>query len=164
MKFAVSLHSCVHCMCCSIQPGEHPAGAQGLWGTGNEVPSFLYGMPLGNGRIFLEETCLVSKPGLPFATLKRRLERRLDAMGIKVGPCWLVVITCPSPSVTTADLIQSLVDGRKMHSVVSWQANLQTFWQNEPARCRAIRFGSTAKVLAKCMLKYYRISECAASS
>ena len=23
-----------------------------------------------------------------------------------------------------------------------------------------MRFGSTAKVLAKCMLKYYRISEC----
>ncbi len=25
-----------------------------------------------------------------------------------------------------------------------------------------MRFGSTAKVLAKCMLKYYRISECVA--
>lgn len=71
---------------CRIQAGEHPAGAQGLWGTRNEVPSFLYGMPLGNGRVFLEETCLVSKPGLPFATLKRRLERRLDAMGIKASP------------------------------------------------------------------------------
>ena len=71
---------------CRIQAGQHPAGAEGLWGTGNEVPSFLYGMPLGNGRVFLEETCLVSKPGLPFATLKRRLERRLDAMGLKVRP------------------------------------------------------------------------------
>ena len=50
------------------------------------MPSFLYGMPLGNGRVFLEETCLVSKPGLPFATLKRRLERRLDAMNIKANP------------------------------------------------------------------------------
>ena len=69
---------------CRIQAGQHPAGAEGLWGTDNEVPSFLYGMPLGNGRVFLEETCLVSKPGLPFATLKRRLERRLDAMGLKV--------------------------------------------------------------------------------
>ena len=26
-----------------------------------------------------------------------------------------------------------------------------------------MRFGSTAKVLAKCMLKYYRISECGAA-
>jgi hypothetical protein len=48
------------------------------------VPSFLYGMPLQPGRVFLEETCLVTKPALPFAVLKRRLERRLKAMGIKV--------------------------------------------------------------------------------
>ena len=27
-----------------------------------------------------------------------------------------------------------------------------------------MRFGSTAKVLAKCKLKYYRISECEASA
>jgi len=41
-------------------------------------------MPLQPGRVFLEETCLVTKPALPFAVLKRRLERRLKAMGIKV--------------------------------------------------------------------------------
>ena len=49
-----------------------------------EVPSFLYAMQLPDGRVFLEETCLVAKPALPFATLKRRLYRRLKAMGIKV--------------------------------------------------------------------------------
>ena len=44
-------------------------------------------MPVDGGRrVFLEETCLVAKPALPFAVLKRRLERRLDAMGIKVCP------------------------------------------------------------------------------
>lgn len=32
----------------------------------------------------LQETCLVAKPALPFAVLKRRLERRLQAVGIKV--------------------------------------------------------------------------------
>jgi hypothetical protein len=42
-------------------------------------------MPLRPGVVFLEETCLVSRPALPFATLKRRLERRLRAMGVKVG-------------------------------------------------------------------------------
>ena len=52
------------------------------------MPSFLYAMPVDGGRrVFLEETCLVAKPALPFAVLKRRLERRLDAMGIKV---WVV--------------------------------------------------------------------------
>jgi lycopene epsilon-cyclase len=35
--------------------------------------------------VFLEETCLVAKPALPFAVLKRRLERRLQAMGIQVN-------------------------------------------------------------------------------
>lgn len=49
------------------------------------MPSFLYAMPVDRGRVFLEETCLVAKPALPFAVLKRRLERRLAAMGIKVG-------------------------------------------------------------------------------
>ncbi len=48
------------------------------------MPSFLYAMPTDGGRsVFLEETCLVAKPALPFAVLKRRLERRLAAMGIK---------------------------------------------------------------------------------
>ncbi len=68
-----------------IIPGEHPVAGEGLWGTRREVPSFLYAMPTAAGRVFLEETCLVAKPALPFATLKRRLHRRLDAMGIKAS-------------------------------------------------------------------------------
>lgn len=64
--------------------GEHQNGGEGLWGTEGEVPSFLYAMHLGGNRVFLEETCLVAKPPLPFAVLKRRLDRRLAALGIKV--------------------------------------------------------------------------------
>jgi lycopene epsilon-cyclase len=37
--------------------------------------------------VFLEETCLVAKPPLPFNTLKRRLQRRLEAMDLKVRIC-----------------------------------------------------------------------------
>ena len=66
-----------------LRRGEHPAAGAGLWGTRREVPSFLYAMPLGGARVFLEETCLVAKPALPFAVLKRRLHRRLAAMGLK---------------------------------------------------------------------------------
>ena len=66
--------------------GMHPAAGEGLWGTQREVPSFLYAMPSSSGRVFLEETCLVAKPALPFATLKRRLHRRMAAMGLKVRP------------------------------------------------------------------------------
>lgn len=67
-----------------LKAGAYPNAGDGLWGTADEVPSFLYAMPLGGKRVFLEETCLVAKPALPFATLKRRLDRRLAAMGIKV--------------------------------------------------------------------------------
>ena len=66
------------------QPGKHPNGAEGLWGTEQETPSFLYAMPLDGNRVFLEETCLVAKPALPFAVLKRRLLRRCEALGIKI--------------------------------------------------------------------------------
>ena len=72
-------------MLCRLASEEHPAGGKGLWGTDREVPSFLYAMPLPDGRVFLEETCLVAKPALPFATLKRRLERRLASMNVEVG-------------------------------------------------------------------------------
>jgi hypothetical protein len=68
----------------------HPNAGEGLWGSESEVPSFLYAMPMDGGRrVFLEETCLVAKPALPFAVLKRRLQRRLAAAGITVCPaCW----------------------------------------------------------------------------
>lgn len=82
----IGLHGvCLSWARCRTEPGEHPAGGEGLWGTTQEVPSFLYAMRLPNGSVFLEETCLVAKPALPFATLKRRLHRRLNAMGITVS-------------------------------------------------------------------------------
>lgn len=67
-----------------LKPGKHPANGEGIWGTNGEAPSFIYAMPLGGNRVFLEETCLVAKPALPFAVLKRRLERRLKALGITI--------------------------------------------------------------------------------
>ena len=66
------------------QNGKHPNGTDGQWGPSNEVPSFLYAMPLANGRVFLEETCLVAKPPLPFSVLRRRLTRRCEALGLKI--------------------------------------------------------------------------------
>ena len=57
---------------------------EGEIGTTGEAPSFLYAMPLANGTVFLEETCLVARPTLPFSTLKRRLDRRCAAMGIEI--------------------------------------------------------------------------------
>ena len=74
---------------------------EGLWGTQREVPSFLYAMPVSNGRVFLEETCLVAKPPLPFSVLKRRLERRLGAMGLKVQSR-LLAFNCPGVALSGA--------------------------------------------------------------
>lgn len=45
-------------------------------------PTFLYSMPLGGGRVLLEETSLARRPGLDLVTLRRRLESRLAARGI----------------------------------------------------------------------------------
>lgn len=42
------------CVYICLQKGAHPAGDNNLWGTKGEVPSFLYAMPLGGNRVFLE--------------------------------------------------------------------------------------------------------------
>ncbi|MGP4056405.1 lycopene cyclase family protein [Mycobacterium sp. 4D054] len=47
-------------------------------------PTFLYAVPLGGGRVLLEETSLARRPGLPLATLRRRLHSRLARHGIAV--------------------------------------------------------------------------------
>ncbi|MGG7099754.1 lycopene cyclase family protein [Rhodococcus sp. 24CO] len=45
-------------------------------------PSFLYAVPLDADRTLLEETCLVGRPPLPLAELKRRLHSRLGNRGV----------------------------------------------------------------------------------
>lgn len=52
-------------------------GALGGW------PTFLYAVPLGRGRVLLEETSLARRPGLSFETLTTRLHARLTAHGIR---------------------------------------------------------------------------------
>ena len=45
-------------------------------------PTFLYGVPLGAGRVLLEETSLARRPGLPTAQLRDRLLARLARAGV----------------------------------------------------------------------------------
>jgi lycopene beta-cyclase len=47
-------------------------------------PTFLYAIPLGGGAVLVEETSLARRPGLPLATLRRRLHARLARHGIVV--------------------------------------------------------------------------------
>lgn len=48
-------------------------------------PTFLYGMDLGDGRWFVEETSLARRPALGFDMLAARLRRRLATAGARVG-------------------------------------------------------------------------------
>jgi len=45
-------------------------------------PTFLYVVPLGDGRVLVEETSLARRPGLPLSTLRRRLASRLAYHGV----------------------------------------------------------------------------------
>ena len=47
-------------------------------------PTFLYVIPLGEGRTLVEETSLARRPGLPMSTLRRRLHARLERRGIPI--------------------------------------------------------------------------------
>lgn len=53
-------------------------------GAGEErgPPTFLYALPLGEGRVFVEETALAARPAAPYPLLERRLRLRLEAMGL----------------------------------------------------------------------------------
>ncbi len=69
-------------------PFSHDAMCLMDWravGEAHDVPSFLYAMPLGDGRWFFEETVLVAEPPVPPAQLRARLHRRLDAAGVIRG-------------------------------------------------------------------------------
>jgi lycopene beta-cyclase len=49
-------------------------------------PTFLYAVPLGEGRVLLEETSLARRPGLPTAQLRDRLLTRLARAGVQPRP------------------------------------------------------------------------------
>ncbi|CAI5519438.1 unnamed protein product [Closterium sp. Naga37s-1] len=49
----------------------------------SQRPSFLYAMPSTPTRVFFEETCLASRPAMPFDMLKTRLRSRLAQLGVK---------------------------------------------------------------------------------
>jgi lycopene beta-cyclase len=47
-------------------------------------PTFLYAVPLGGGRVLLEETSLARRPGLGLPVLRGRLHKRLAAHGVAI--------------------------------------------------------------------------------
>jgi len=49
-----------------------------------KLPTFLYAMPFSANHIFLEETSLVARPGVPMDIIQKRMELRLKHLGIHV--------------------------------------------------------------------------------
>jgi lycopene cyclase-like protein len=47
-----------------------------------EPPSFLYALPLSDGRLFIEETSLARRPAMSMDLLRSRLEARLESLGL----------------------------------------------------------------------------------
>ncbi|HEY5820877.1 MAG TPA: lycopene cyclase family protein [Propionibacteriaceae bacterium] len=50
----------------------------------DDPPSFLYVVPLDDDHLLLEETCLVGRPALGGAELRRRLRARLASRGVRL--------------------------------------------------------------------------------
>ncbi|WP_345378805.1 lycopene cyclase family protein [Pseudonocardia yuanmonensis] len=51
--------------------------------AGGAWPTFLYAVPLGGGRVLVEETSLARRPGLPLPELRERLHARLAHHGVR---------------------------------------------------------------------------------
>lgn len=63
---------------------SHLANNKELMERNSRIPTFLYAMPFSSQRIFLEETSLVARPGLPMKDIQERMVARLSHLGIKV--------------------------------------------------------------------------------
>lgn len=64
--------------------------------------TFLYAVPLPDGRVLLEETSLARRPGLPFPELRARLLARLDRHGIDPGDAAVERVRIPVDHVPSA--------------------------------------------------------------
>lgn len=49
-----------------------------------ELPTFMYAMPFSSTHIFLEETSLVARPGVPMEEIQKKMVRRLEHLSINV--------------------------------------------------------------------------------
>ncbi|KAJ4706275.1 Lycopene beta cyclase [Melia azedarach] len=63
---------------------SHLNGNVAMKEANRRIPTFLYAMPFSSNRIFLEETSLVARPGVPMKDIQERMVARLRHLGIKV--------------------------------------------------------------------------------
>ena len=62
---------------------DHFDGDESELTKASKSPTFMYAMPLGDNRIFFEETSLVALPAMSFQECKDRCFKRLEHLGIK---------------------------------------------------------------------------------
>nr|AAX19899.1 lycopene cyclase [Salicornia europaea] len=63
---------------------SHLVDNKELRGRNSKIPTFLYAMPFSSNRIFLEETSLVARPGVPMEDIQQRMDARLRHLGINI--------------------------------------------------------------------------------
>ncbi|GAA2049099.1 lycopene cyclase family protein [Williamsia deligens] len=67
-------------------PDGRPLGRPTVGSDGRTLPpTFLYAIPMGDGTVLLEETCLAADPPVPVTELRARLLRRLARTGVDPG-------------------------------------------------------------------------------
>ncbi|WP_162245405.1 MULTISPECIES: lycopene cyclase family protein [unclassified Rhodococcus (in: high G+C Gram-positive bacteria)] len=87
------------------------------------TPSFLYAVPLGDGSVLLEETCLVGRPGLPFSELSRRLTVRLEGRGLSPTgdePVERVRFAMRPPATTVAGVLTTGTRSPALHTATGY--------------------------------------------
>lgn len=106
-------------------------------------PTFLYALPMPDGRVFLEETSLVRRPGLPAVELERRLRRRLSTMELRLREVHEVE-TCVIPMNTPLPVLPQRVVGFGAAAAMIHPSTgylLARALQTAPAVAEAIRDG-----------------------
>ncbi|KAJ7516993.1 hypothetical protein O6H91_21G023300 [Diphasiastrum complanatum] len=63
---------------------SHLQSNSNLLNNNKKLPTFLYAMPFSSKRIFLEETSLVARPGIPVDEIQKRMEARLKHLDITI--------------------------------------------------------------------------------
>jgi len=102
--------------------------------------TFLYAMDLGDGRWFVEETCLARRPGLPLRELEQRLRQRLTDRGVQprrvlaVERCAFAMdapLPAPGPAIAFGSA------AAMVHPATGY--SVATALQRAPALARAVR-------------------------
>ena len=107
----------------------------------------------------------ISPPTMAAITEVSRLGMGVLPANEPARPVWWYMLE-PQRAAWALDLVKSIVEkvlGKELDaSQPLMMAGLDSLGVSspQPAACPTMRFGSTAKVLLKCKLKYYKISEC----